>query len=73
MGVRDTIYQRMYEDMCTGGPLHLALHTHKQGRKRRGVRGRHGKKFAQHERIVEELKPGYDFAHPHAARERGAN
>jgi IS30 family transposase len=32
-----------------------------------------GKKFAQHERIVAELKLGYYFAKPHAAWERGVN
>ena len=38
----ETIYQRIYEDKRSGGPLHLALRIHKQRRKRRGVRERRG-------------------------------
>ena len=38
----ESIYQRIYEDKRAGGHLHLALHIHKQRRKRPGVRERYG-------------------------------
>jgi len=33
----ETIYQRLYEDKCAGGTLHLELRLHKQRRERRGM------------------------------------
>jgi len=45
-------------------PFAHSLHT---------ITGDNGKEFAEHERIAEELKADFYFAHPYSAWERGAN
>jgi IS30 family transposase len=45
-------------------PVSDRLHT---------ITGDNGKKFAEHERMAQELEVSFFFAHPYAAWERGAN